>query len=317
MSSDYTFPPGVPVNPVRPIPDGEAPISIFGYIPNRAFAIVALVTFCVAVLVHTYYLVRVRGTRTFQALMAFGALCEVVGYAARLSASKNPFIVVKFVIQYFFSNLILPSVVRDEHRADTQTNPLAVVVSPVFFQAAFYIALADALRLLEGGGRTLLGFNPKILVAVMITADVVTTIVQICGAALIGVAESSTYRDGKSSTVTSDQANDILLAGLSLQVSCLRNSLEPACNAADTVAEHLQTASFLAFLILLAVCISRSRKTSIAARLPGRFTAILFLASLLVFLRTTFRLAETAEGELYLAHILPGRQRASAAETRS
>ncbi|GAA5961319.1 hypothetical protein JCM8115_001551 [Rhodotorula mucilaginosa] len=250
MSSSYTFPAGVPINPVRPIPDGEAPISIFGYIPNRAFAIVALVTFCVAVLGHTYYLVRIRGTRTFQALMAFGALCEVVGYAARLSASKNPFIVVKFVVQYFF-----------------------IVVAPVFFQAAFYIALADALRLLEGGGRTLLGFNPKILVAVMITADVVTTIVQICGAALIGAAESSTYRDGKSSTVTSDQANDILLAGLSLQ-----------------------TASFLAFLILLAVCISRSRKTAIAARLPSRFTAILFIASLLVFLRTTFRLAETAEG---------------------
>jgi hypothetical protein len=273
MSSSYTFPAGVPVNPVRPIPDGEAPISIFGYIPNRAFAIVALVTFCVAVLGHTYYLARIRGTRTFQALMAFGALCEVVGYAARLSASKNAFIVVKFVVQYFF-----------------------IVVAPVFFQAAFYIALADALRLLEGGGRTLLGFNPKILVAVMITADVVTTIVQICGAALIGVAESSTYRDGKSSTVTSDQANDILLAGLSLQVSRVPYVC-PHCITADSIPEPSQTASFLAFLILLAVCISRSRKTSIAARLPGRFTAILFLASLLVFLRTTFRLAETAEGE--------------------
>ncbi|GAA5987675.1 hypothetical protein JCM10908_007167 [Rhodotorula pacifica] len=250
MSSGYAYPKGVPVNPKDPIPDSEAPISIFGYIPNRTFAIVALITFCVAVLVHSFYLVRFRGTRTFQALIAFGALCEVVGYAARLTASKNPFIVVKFVIQYFF-----------------------IVVAPVFFQAAFYIALAGALKRLDRGGRALLGFNPKILVAVMITADVITTIVQIAGAALIGVAESTTYRDGQSSTITSAQANDILLAGLSLQ-----------------------TASFLAFLSLLAVCIVRSRKAQLSSRLPRRFTTVLFVASLLVFLRTTFRLAETAEG---------------------
>lgn len=74
MSTGYTFPPGVPVNPVRPIPDGEAPISIFGYIPNRAFAIVALVSFCLALIAHGYFLVRIKGTRTFQSLMAFAAV---------------------------------------------------------------------------------------------------------------------------------------------------------------------------------------------------------------------------------------------------
>lgn len=79
---------------------------------------------------------------------------------------------------------------------------------------------------------------------------------------------------------------------------------ESTCHPADCVSERSQTASFLAFLILLAVCISRSRKTAIAARLPGRFTAVLFLASLLVFLRTTFRLAETAEGECFRSRCL-------------
>lgn len=99
------------------------------------------------------------------------------------------------------------------------TTHSAVVVAPVFFQSAFYIAVASALKRLEGGGTALLGFNPKLLVAFMITADVFTTIVQIIGAALIGVAESSAYDNGgKSSTISPKQANDILLAGLSLQV---------------------------------------------------------------------------------------------------
>lgn len=82
MSDSYQFPKGVPVNPRRPVPDGEAIISIFGYLPNRAFAIVALITFCVAVIAQSYYLIRFPGTRTFSSLMAFGAVglnaaCEV------------------------------------------------------------------------------------------------------------------------------------------------------------------------------------------------------------------------------------------------
>lgn len=147
----------------------------------------------------------------------------MVGYAARLTASENPFVVVKFIIQYFFSashHALLPCLVI-VRLADMTVQPQSVVVAPTFVQSAFYIAIAEALRRLEGGGRALLGFNPKVLVIVLITADTITTIVQIAGAALIGVAESSEYRDGESSTITSDQANDILLAGLSLQVSDL------------------------------------------------------------------------------------------------
>lgn len=114
--------------------------------------------------------------------------------------------------------------------------------------------------------------QPKILIAAMIVSDVVTTIIQVVGAALIGVAESARFGNG-SASITSSQANDILLAGLAMQ-----------------------TASFLAFLILLGLCIWRSHRTFTAAHLPKQFSLLLFLASLLVFLRTTFRLAETAQG---------------------
>lgn len=51
----------------------------------------------------------------------------------------------------------------------------------------------------------------------MIIADVITTLVQVAGAALIGTAESNLYQ-GKPTPITPEQANNILLAGLALQV---------------------------------------------------------------------------------------------------
>lgn len=60
---------------------------------------------------------------------------------------------------------------------------------------------------------------------------------------------------------------------------------------------NLQTASFLAFLVLLTLCVVRSRRTTGESGLPMKYVVVLFLASLLIFLRTIFRLAETAEGK--------------------
>ncbi|BGP40639.1 hypothetical protein JCM10450v2_004634 [Rhodotorula kratochvilovae] len=249
MSEGYNVPPGYN-GPINPNPkDGEAGVIIYGYVPSNALAAVALITFGLVVFNHTSHLVRHKSTRVFSSLMVFGCLCEIVGYASRLVSHYHPFVVNYFIIQYFF-----------------------IVVSPVFFQAAFYVALGMGLRRLDHRGSTLLRFNPKILIVAMIVADVVTTIIQIAGAALIGVAESSRFSNG-SAKITSDQANDILLAGLAMQ-----------------------TASFFAFLVLLGMCIWRSARTFTAAHLPKKFSLLLFISSLLVFLRTTFRLAETAQG---------------------
>lgn len=54
----------------------------------------------------------------------------------------------------------------------------------------------------------------------MIVADVVTTIIQVAGAASLGTAESNLYQ-GKSVSLTPEQANKILIAGLALQVSAV------------------------------------------------------------------------------------------------
>ena len=120
--------------------------------------------------------------------------------------------------------------------------------------------------------------------------DVITTGLQVAGAALIGVSESR-RSTGQSAPLTTTQANDILLAGLAVQ-----------------------SASFLIFLGLAALVWRRNKRHTVfndaeitgekptqPGRIPSRYFFVLFLSSLAIWLRTLFRLAETAEG----AHQIP------------
>ena len=105
-----------------------------------------------------------------------------------------------FVVQYFF-----------------------IVVAPVFFAAAIYIGLT---RLITLGGRHISLLPPRVIFAIFLSLDIVTIIIQIAGAASIGSRESN----GQDPT----SANDILIAGLSIQ-----------------------TASFAVFLVFLLVSLAR------------------------------------------------------------
>lgn len=130
----------------------------------------------------------------------------------------------------------------------------------MFLSAAIYTTLTS---LTNHGGDDLspLGLSKKTILAIFITSDVIATIVQVAGAALIGVSESNRK--------SPDTGNNILLAGLAFQVF-----------------------SFLIFLILLLIFLRNARKV-------GRiqtFTFALVTSSFLVYLRTCFRLAETAQG---------------------
>ena len=115
--------------------------------------------------------------------------------------------------------------------------------------------------------------SPRLILAIFITFDVVTTIIQIAGAASIGTAESN----GKDPA----PANDALIAGLAIQ-----------------------TAAFLVFLIIFLVVIARlqlrmrrSPAGAYAAFTDARWLfALLFISAVLVQLRTAFRLAESSQG---------------------
>ncbi|WWD16082.1 hypothetical protein CI109_100507 [Kwoniella shandongensis] len=243
--------------PINPNPkEDEARIVIYGYIPSLALGLVGIITFILVACAHTFWLVRKKRTRTFHILILIGALMEIGGYGARLASHKRPFVVGSFIGQYFL-----------------------IVVAPVLFTAAIYLSLTLAVNNFDGAGN-LLVISPKKVLAFFITADVLTTILQIIGAALIGSSESARVQ-GKESFVTPEQANDILLAGLAIQ--CF---------------------SFLCFLAVLIIAISRTYRQRTTLQVGNedqyrdlkKLLWVILITSLLILLRTSFRLAETAQG---------------------
>ncbi|KAL9129976.1 MAG: hypothetical protein Q9217_001734 [Psora testacea] len=252
------------VDPSIPNPNGpdDAPIIIYGYTPTLALNVLALILYALLLLLHIYRLAltrRNKTTRAFSTLALITAVFEIVGYVFRLRSSPppvgNPYNVINFVVQYFF-----------------------IVVAPVFISGGIYTVLTCLIAMV-GEEYSPVGLGRKTIIGVFVASDVVATIVQIAGAALIGVAES----DGKSP----DTANNILLGGLAFQVF-----------------------SFLLFLVLLGLFLGKARKVITSAnvaetspifqqgKLGGMkaFISAFVTASMLVYLRTIFRLAETCQG---------------------
>lgn len=138
-----------------------------------------------------------------------------------------------------------------------------IVVAPVFFAAAIYTVLSVLIRATPDGSRHA-PLRPKLILWIFITCDVVATVIQIVGAALIGVA----YSNRREPT----NPNHILLAGL-----------------------VFQAVTFLVFILLLTLFVWRAR--GVAFQVAGRlFYASLYAAVLFIYMRICFRLAETAQG---------------------
>jgi len=237
--------------PLFPPPNGpnDAPIIIYGYIPSFALCILAITLFTLASILHARSLLKYK---TYYFLpLTLACILETIGYAFRtLSSRRDPYNVIDFVVQYFM-----------------------IVTAPVFISASIYVCLSRLIMWAEGGevgwrreGRW--WFRPRVVLWSFVAADVVSTVVQIAGAASIGKAESNR----KSPKVP----NNILLGGLAFQ-----------------------TFAFTIFLILLAAfryVLSTGAKRPAAVRAKDPFFAALGGASLLIYLRTIFRLAETSQG---------------------
>lgn len=231
-----------------PNPHGpnDARIIIYGYRPHLALAILAIILFALCTALHLQRLYRYR---TYYFLpLTLGLLLEIIGYIFRsLSAQKDPYHIIYFVVQYF-----------------------CIVTAPVFISASVYVCLSKLIAWAEGDGFQKANWlKPKGILWGFITCDVIATIIQVAGAAMIGSAESN----GKSPEIP----NNILLAGLAFQ-----------------------TFAFTIFLTLLALfrySLGRSPSLpSAAVRAKDPFFAALGAASLLIYLRTIFRLAETSQG---------------------
>lgn len=216
----------------------SAPVIIYGYTPSFALALFAVLLFTLSLTLHSY---QILCYRTFYlCTLPVALLLEVLGYIFRsLSARQDPYAVTWFVLQYFF-----------------------IVTAPVFLSAGIYSVLSV---LIEKVGREYSPIPPKVLLGVFISSDAVMTVVQICGAAMIGAAES------KQKDPTTGK--NILMAGLTVQVFV-----------------------FFIFLILLGVFLWESK--NVLWRQKGRkaFIVAFVVVTVLVYLRTCFRLAEVAQG---------------------
>ena len=271
------------IDPNYPPPNGpqDATIIIYGYIPSFALCILACILFFLSLCVHLFLLFRHR-LWSFSPL-ALGCTLEVIGYIFRsFSAKRDPYNIIYFVVQYFM-----------------------IVTAPVFISASIYVCLSKLIRwaqvvgllhpssilsntnpnnssaslhvLLRLTNRLL---SPRLILWTFITIDILSTITQIAGAALIGSYESN-RKDPK-------KPNDILLAGLAIQTFSFTIYLMLLTLFRYAISKHSSSSSPSSPALALA---PESQSKS-----KDPFILALLLSSLLIYLRTIFRLAETGEG---------------------
>lgn len=163
---------------------------------------------------------------------------EVVGYIFRLlSSQQDPYSIPWYMVQYFF-----------------------IIVAPVLYSAGIYTVVSV---LISTCGLEFSLLPLKAVLWLFVSCDVVATVMQIIGAALVG-ARYSNQGDPRS-------ANNILLAGLAFQVFL-----------------------FAVFLVILSLVLYKARRSQFTV--SHSFIAAVVIATLAVYLRTCFRLAETADG---------------------
>lgn len=244
------------IDPNWPNPhgSGDASIIIYGYVPSFPLAIVAIVLFIILLIAHTTRIVQYRNWTFIPVMVA--CVLEIIGYVFRaLSGKVDPYRISFFVGQYF-----------------------CITVAPVFIAASIYVYLTQ-IALFAKSNKLDMGMmkvvTPKVMLWVFVTADVVCTLLQVTGAALIG-SKTSNHEDPT-------MPNHILLAGL-----------------------FAQAFAFCIFLILLSSLVwslARAYPATYSGRSnnsPGisirPYMYALCIIGVLIMLRTVFRLVETAQG---------------------
>lgn len=151
----------------------DAHTTIYGYIPSFSLSIFAIIFFTLSFVVHAFK-GHVYRTTYFLPL-SLGCAIETLGYIFRaLSSQKDPYSIIYFVVQYFM-----------------------IVTAPVLTSASIYVCLSRLITWAVNEGFDLSAsrgpvrwIKPKVLLWSFISCDVISTSIQIFGAAWVGKKES-------------------------------------------------------------------------------------------------------------------------------
>ena len=149
------------------------------YTPSVVLCVLGIVLFAISCGVHILQLVRLK--TWYLSPLALACFLETIGYIFRSLSSKNdPYHIIWFVVQYFM-----------------------IVVAPVFISASIYVCINKLIAWAKSFGYKAdhWWLAPKVVLWGFVTVDVLTTILQIAGAALVGSSQSN--QKGKSFLTTS------------------------------------------------------------------------------------------------------------------
>lgn len=166
-----------------------APLTLGSrYIPSIPLCALGIALSAILFAAHLFRTSRSRAWYTVPLVVS--CFMECLGYIFRtLSAKIDPYRVSFFVAQYFL-----------------------ITTTPILITASLYFCLTKILAFLEAEKISVplnKGIGPRLILWVFITADVITTAVQVAGAGLIG-SRTSNHKNPAT-------ANDIVLAGISIQ----------------------------------------------------------------------------------------------------
>jgi hypothetical protein len=160
-------------------------LTLHRYTPDFALCVLGIVLFALVLLIHGIQVAIYRPWSC--ASLTIACLLEIVGYVfCSLSSCRDPYHITYFAVEYFL-----------------------IVTAPVLVSTSIYVCLTHIIAWAEASG-TNLGYRwwmkRKIILWPFISADIMTTVMQVTGAGMIGGATS------KQKDPTT--ANNILLSGL-------------------------------------------------------------------------------------------------------
>ncbi|KAF2468854.1 RTA1 protein, partial [Lindgomyces ingoldianus] len=156
--------------------------EMYRYVPSLVGPIMAITVFSILAALHLWQFLRNR--KVVMIWVVVGAICEVVGYAARIGSHYNNKSWAPFIIQGCF-----------------------ILIGPLFFAATIYMMLGRTICL--AGGEEVSIIKPKWCTRIFVTADVSTLIIQGLGASIMGSMKLELAIAG----------DKIVKAGLAIQVS--------------------------------------------------------------------------------------------------